>query len=341
MTGLDFGPLRDHDTFTPEAAVARQPLTREEDVLAALGVSRRPGRGVAPAAPPRRPRAAAEAAPGFSAESLSAESFDWRTVLSSVLACQLAYSSEGDIRSQVAAWGLGGCQVITGKGTLCIVAAAADTTLVAFRGSANIPNWISNINVLYTTRPYGRVHRGFFFALDEIRGRISDAVSGLGKSRVLVTGHSLGGALAALYAAESAADQSPVWIYTFGQPRTGFGTGYVISLTARFGKRLVRVVNNNDVVPQVPPLPFRHAGRLVQFDADGNVSGDPESLAVAAAGPESDSPPALTFEEFRRLQQQMSEVAEGAQPAMAAEGLLPSISDHHMQAYIDKVMKQI
>jgi hypothetical protein len=310
-------------------------------VLAALGISRAAGRGRGPAAPGRQPVPAAEAAPGFSAESLSATSFDWRTVLSSALACQLAYSPEDAIRSRIEAWGLRGCQVITGDDTLCVVAATADTTLVAFRGSANIPNWISNIQVLYTTRPYGRVHRGFYFALAETHGRVRDAVAGLGKSRVLVTGHSLGGAMAALYAAESGDDQSPGWIYTFGQPRTGFGPGYVQSMRARFGTRLVRVVNNDDVVPQVPPWPFRHAGRLVRFDASGNVRADAERLAAAEAGPESDSPPALSYEEFRRLQQQMSEVAEGGRPAAAAEGLLPSIRDHYMQAYIDKVTKQL
>src|SRR5262249_44692777 len=293
-----------------------------------------------PAAPARRPPPAAEAAVGFSPDSLSATSFDWHTVLSAALACQLAYSPDAAIRSQIAAWGLGGCQVIRGADTLCIVAATADTTLGAFRGTTNNPNWISNIDVLYTRRPYGRVHRGFYFALEQIHGQICATVSGLGKSRVLVTGHSLGGAMAALYAAEAADDRSPAWMYTFGQPRTGFGPDYVKSMTARFGKRLVRVANNDDVVPQVPPWPFRHAGRLVWCDAGDNVRGDAESLAVAEAGPESDSPPALSYEEFRRLQQQMSEVAEGAQPAIAAEGLLPSISDHYMQAYIDKIMKQ-
>src|SRR5262249_14913797 len=92
---------------------------------------------------------------------------------------------------------------------------------------------------------------------------------------------------------------------------------------------------------EVPPWPFRHAGRLVWFDASGTVRGDAERLAMAEAGPESDSPPALAYEEFRRLQQQMSEVAEGAQPAAAAEGVLPSIRDHQVQTDIDKVMNQL
>jgi V8-like Glu-specific endopeptidase len=272
------------------------------------------------------------AVPSFSVDSLSATRFDWRTAYSTALACNLAYSSADDIQRQASAWGLSECRFVPGSSTQAFVVATADTTLVSFRGTANASNWVSDINLFYTQRPYGKVHRGFYFALREVEDGVRAAVAQLNRPRLVITGHSLGGAMAALFAAETPGDLSTAWIYTYGQPRTGFDA-FVTTMTNRFGDRLVRVVNNNDIVPQVPPLPFRHVGRLLQFDGSGNVSGSAEALAVSPAP--SDDPPPLSTEQFLTLQNQMQ---TGQAAAVAgAEGLFPSFSDHRIAEYIRKI----
>jgi DNA/RNA endonuclease G (NUC1)/pimeloyl-ACP methyl ester carboxylesterase len=329
MTGLDFGLLRDRDTFRPESLGDRRPLLRDSDLRAALG-------GSAPAVRPARE--AAEGLPTFSVESLSAGAFDWRTALSAALASQLAYQDgpavEAGARDD---WGLATCEFIEANETECFVASAADVALVAFRGTSSPGDWLANLDVLFTSRPYGKVHRGFFRALEDVQDRVMRALSDLGKSRVIVTGHSLGGALATVFAAEAPDDLPISWVYTFGQPRVGIGSDFTSAVNGRYGNRFVRFVNNNDVVPRVPPLPYRHVGRLVQFDGDGAVGGDPERLMVAMDL--ADGPLPLSETEFRALQQRLR--SAGPASAGAAEGLFPSLADHALAGYVAKIAAQI
>ena len=291
----------------------------------------------------------------FSAASLSASSFDWQTALSTALACQLSYQSSAAIQAQATGdFGLQTCEVFTVGDIQCFVASSADTALVTFRGSANLGNWFSNIDILTTRRPYGLVHRGFFRAMEDVQDSIMTSLAGLNKPRLVVSGHSLGGAMATLFSAE-APDSLPIkWIYTFGQPASGVRGDYVSNVNARFGTTQVRFVNNNDIVPRVPPFPYKHVGRLVQFDANGNVSGDPESLLSAALV--ADGPPQMSEPEFRRMQ---LEVRAGmVQPGLSrlqgevragmvdgdhveAEGIFPSFADHAIAQYVAKTAKQL
>jgi len=92
--------------------------------------------------------------------------------------------------------------------------------------------------------------------------------------KVIVTGHSLGGALALLGASymqsilpRSRGISFPVYGVTFGAPRVG-NRGFVDGITRVIpANRLFRVVHGNDPVPVLPiPLPFgyRHAGTKIK-----------------------------------------------------------------------------
>jgi endonuclease G len=344
MTGLDFGPLRDHDTFVPEAIGGRQPMLSEADVRAALG-----GNRFAPLSrrrPVRRPPVSrrftleGEALEsGFAVESLSATSFDWKMMLSTALACQLSYADQASVeKTAVEEWGLATCEFLSVGDTQCFVASSSDTALLAFRGTESVGDWLANLDTLTVTRPYGKVHRGFSKALAAVLDEVLEKLNHLAKPRVVVTGHSLGGALATLFAAEAPSDLPIQWVHTYGQPRVGMGNSFTSFLGDRYGKRFVRVVNNNDIVPRVPPWPFAHVGRLVQFDGAGNVGGDPESLARPASM--TDSPPALSDAEFRSFQQRLR-VSSGTLHDAAAEGLFPSVADHAIGRYIAMIRAQI
>src|SRR5262245_52692614 len=114
------------------------------------------------------------------------------------------------------------------------VAQSADAIIVAFRGTEpkQIRDWLSDVNVFQTTWGHGvgKVHKGFQEALQAAWGHLLKGKEILprrllerGPRTVWITGHSLGGALAELCAAQaSVIHEVPVQgLYTFGQPRVG------------------------------------------------------------------------------------------------------------------------
>ncbi|UVS79004.1 lipase family protein [Actinokineospora sp. UTMC 2448] len=94
------------------------------------------------------------------------------------------------------------------------------------------------------------------------------------------TGHSLGGALAALAAMRLHFEEPRLLadgVYTFGQPRVCDRT-LAQAHDEAFRGRAHRFVNNNDIVPQVPPAPaFQHTEAVHYIDSDGRIR---DSLSV-------------------------------------------------------------
>lgn len=116
----------------------------------------------------------------------------------------------------------------------------------------------------------GRVHRGFKREVDDLWPRLEQAL--VNNRRTLwFTGHSLGGAMAAICAGRcvlSHIRSNPRALYTYGSPRVG-NRRYVnyVSFEA------YRWVNNNDAVPSLPPafLGFRHKGQEIYLNAYGQI----------------------------------------------------------------------
>jgi len=115
----------------------------------------------------------------------------------------------------------------------------------------------------------GRVHRGFYSEYEKAIPGIKEALAKhnkKGDKTLWVTGHSLGGAMAVLVAAELKPDGG---LHTFGQPRVGT-KGF---LSALDGIKYYRYRNNNDAVTAVPPsfLCFKHGGVLRYINTYGNI----------------------------------------------------------------------
>eukprot|EP00760_Papus_ankaliazontas_P023216 PhM_4_TR1988/c0_g2_i1/m.68940 len=123
-----------------------------------------------------------------------------------------------------------------------------------------------------------RAHTGFLMAYraikDELLPSVQEAIAEHPGKEVIVTGHSLGGALAtfAAYDIKRFLRVEPT-VYTFGAPRVGndtFAQMYDAMVPNTF-----RVVNESDIVTSIPfsafGLLFRHVGIEVCMDRKGNI----------------------------------------------------------------------
>lgn len=191
-------------------------------------------------------------------------------------------------------------------GACYFVARSPLAVYVAFRGTANVENVFSDLSVALVEMPWlapqgGRVsarlpgtpvkwrdscaapvkgHAGFVELYLSIRPLILDATMRAAAEAeeeqasapvVCVTGHSLGGALATLFAADVAANlpqlHRRMCVYSYGSPRVGdenFARLFDASVPRSF-----RCRNKLDLVPRLPlwspALKYKHVGREVVF----------------------------------------------------------------------------
>lgn len=192
----------------------------------------------------------------------------------------------------------------------------ADPELIvlAFRGTEpfDVLDWCSDVDFSWYEIPgMGKIHGGFMkslglqkkqgwpkeieqggkdrrFAYYAIRERVKDILQKHQRARLLVTGHSLGGALAVIFPAILAL-HGEMWmldrivgIYTFGQPRVGDGKfgEYMKGLFSRHDIRYYRFVYSNDIVPRLPcddsTLLFKHFGTCLYYNScyEGKIVAD-------------------------------------------------------------------
>ncbi len=155
------------------------------------------------------------------------------------------------------------------EGAQCYVLENDTEVIVAFRGTE--PKEFSDIKAdmsfLKTWhKGHGKVHRGFMIEVWKLADCLAPHIFKTEK-QVYITGHSLGGAMATLYAQLCRPNGTPR-VYTYGAPRVGnrkFWQKWRIPLT--------RVRNNNDLVPTIPPwwIGFVHTGDKVYINHYGNI----------------------------------------------------------------------
>lgn len=149
--------------------------------------------------------------------------------------------------------------------SVALTADASNDTWVYFTGSESLKDWKINIDVLSNDVPLDwgcgsdnplRVHRGYLQAFSSVAPRLFDAVRGRmlrAGGRLILCGHSLGGALATLAGVYFACRMPEVRPYltvvTFGAPQVGDGN--FVKFFNRVVPNSVRVVNPMDPVPRV------------------------------------------------------------------------------------------
>lgn len=125
-----------------------------------------------------------------------------------------------------------------------------------------------------TWEDHGRVHRGFLAAYLSLRESLGDALRDLkiAEDRLVVTGHSLGAAMATLMACEFPG----ATLITFGSPRAGNK-----AFVAKFRDRDVRrYVDCADFVTRVPPLIYGHVAERRYIDRHGRIHDPPPGRAA-------------------------------------------------------------
>jgi len=149
--------------------------------------------------------------------------------------------------------------------------------IAGFCGSDEFGDWLDNLNVLSVDFGFGEVHKGFLNALMDIwpamKSRIC-AIQRKGRDSqrlpIWLTGHSLGGAMATLAAAQMIDEDSPFYgVYTFGQPRVG-NREFARTYNDEAASRSFRFQNNNDIVTRIPArvMGYCHVGKFVYITED-------------------------------------------------------------------------
>lgn len=206
------------------------------------------------------------------------------------------------------------------------VAQAGEVAVVSISGTEpnSFGNWAQNFD--FPVDDAG-AHRGFRDGAIAAVGAVSAQI---GPSAFYLTGHSLGGAIAAM--ASLMLPTPPVGIYTFGMPRPG-NVAYRDAYNPRLGDRTYRFVYGDDLVPKVPPsaFGFRHVGQILQCQRGARFSGRPVMPPEEAA----------SLPELRDIA--LSPFGKNDAPAaprqsriaaLAVSRLSPPIRDHLMDRYL-------
>ncbi|CAB4004099.1 mastigoneme [Paramuricea clavata] len=147
------------------------------------------------------------------------------------------------------------------------------TIIVSFRGTVDTKGWINNAKFLkrdYQSCKGCKVHTGFSTFYNSVQMQLLAKVSAFShahpNSKVIVTGHSLGGALATLAAVELAKAGYNTDLITYGSPRVG-NKQFSEYVDKTMNGLNLRVTYKKDIVTASPPqsIGYWHVGREMHY----------------------------------------------------------------------------
>tara|TARA_Y100001963_G_scaffold60754_1_gene84864 strand:- start:1937 stop:2734 length:798 start_codon:yes stop_codon:yes gene_type:complete len=204
--------------------------------------------------------------------------FSWKTATFMAKLSYYSYAGEDEFNKQFKKqWD--NIEFFDKGGTQCFVLHCPKNYVVVFRGTEPTSWEDIKADIQFTKQKkeyqpsktghgsVGKIHRGFRDALNDVWPDLISHYNYHAKGKqLLVTGHSLGAALATLYTDRMNDNKSVC--YTFGSPRVGNK-----ELIKNMNFACYRIRNNNDIVTRVPPewLGYTHKGELKYFDVDGQI----------------------------------------------------------------------
>ena len=175
--------------------------------------------------------------------------------------------------------------------------------VIAFRGTSPLDTYDWQVDAdfsWYDIEGVGRIHSGFMkalglqkatgwpkeltkpqhdFAYYTLRQKLRDIAKANAKARFIITGHSLGGALATLFVTllsmhdETAVLEKLQGVYTYGQPRVGDRrfAEFMVNSVQKYGFKYYRYVYSSDLVPRIPSdgviFKYKHFARSIYFNS--------------------------------------------------------------------------
>jgi len=259
-----------------------------------------------------------------------------------------AYETKEQMTTSIPQLGFSYHEVVEKGPAKGVVMIAGEEAVIAFEGTNgldDIGDWFANLNTSRGNISEGVVHGGFLGHYNRVADQVQKILDKKAVSHVWITGHSLGGAMAVLCAAdlERRGAVTVRGVMTFGQPLLLTPVcARVVNET--FMGRHLRIVNEADLVPCVAPG-FRGGGSLV-WVKNGIPTYCPPTMRALAADDgtvmqddeEAEGPTPLTEAEFesekQKVKAQLTPAPPG-EPVMAQA--MPSTTDHNMQRYIEAI----
>jgi hypothetical protein len=146
-----------------------------------------------------------------------------------------------------------------------------NAAVIAFAGTESILDWLTDFMALHVSWYDFRVHNGFYREFYKLMPQVMEVVKQYSRgSDILVTGHSMGAALASMTSYYLAREYDlPTTCITFESPRVG-DRGWAKSFN-KYVPRSIRIQHDEDLVCRVPKIGYRHVDRLVRINDQGKI----------------------------------------------------------------------
>lgn len=285
---------------------------------------------------------------------LNADDYPNWSIASELAQCSSdAYLAPFDFESVLKQRGYQDVTTLSFKSLAGYVAFMNDTAVLVFRGTipSDIQNWLTNLDTRSEKTEHGNVHAGFWSAYGSMHEQLTKALKAKKTKRIWITGHSLGGAMAAVcsYRLSTVENLEIAGLMTFGQPKVG-SKSFRDHVESQLAGRVVYFVNEKDIVTRIPPN-FDQFGSLVWYTAGGIRRSKPKEKPAQvrygqAPGEVQESKdedyfeiPAMSQEEFEQMKRDMmpQEVRYSPDGEPLLQGRIRLIDDHNIDLYIERL----
>jgi hypothetical protein len=159
--------------------------------------------------------------------------------------------------------------------TKCIIFYNNTSIDICFKGTTNIANVCSNIQILLKSYNNIKVHNGFLNQYLILKNKLFNNIDNIIKnnniSEISLSGHSSGGAIANIASIDFCKKYNDISIkcVTFGSPKVG-NKNFVDEYN-KYVKDSYRIVNKNDIIEYFPlPIIYKHIHKPIYLEENKN-----------------------------------------------------------------------